>query len=595
MKIKLSEEASKIMEQGSMLDTVVGGIKDFGRTTYDVVKNRHQYGRELLGTTEKSLQSQATDAVKNVYNAAKANTTSQQNNMIALCSDLGVKSPGYCDTRGKKPIKSCAEMGIKTPGYCYVDTKQLVPGIKQSTNTIKEQGTTPTPKVDPQKLNYVISAWGGPNAVTVNQTNVGTTVTNNKTKSSVMFDLKTGMVSYDKTAAVDPQPYSMGAPFDGFKKWFDSNNNFNPLSGLTSRSYIDEKSIDDSMLSEQISRIKTVMGLNEQHDDMETPQEDVPQVGDNELAQKAQDAVQQLSPEEQEILSNFIQNNPQGFINTVKKEVSQEKQEEMSDEMSEEDEMSDSEFEARRILHKIINYVGVGSMIAVVPAAMFIGGGVAAALGVTALAGSMFKDAAFFKRGGKYRDHHYDAQDKAERMNEGVKQLSRIKTVMGLTNGNINENKRLDEDFVDNVTSAVKSGFNTVKGGIQNVVGGVQKGMNTVASGMVNTLTSDADLKKFNNRILAIANVIKYAKKGTDPKTQQPAWTIINPLSKANGMRLDEYFKTYRVSVGEVEAAKLVNQQGGKPLNATQRVNASSGQYYRSYAAHPPTFAKLFK
>jgi hypothetical protein len=331
MKIKLTEEASKIMEQGSMLDTVVGGIKDVGRTVYDVAKNRHQYGKEMLGTTEKSLQSQATDVVKNVgktvYNAARANTTSQQNNMIALCSDLGVKSPGYCDTRGKKPIKSCAEMGIKTPGYCYVDTKQLVPGIKQSTNTIKEQGTTP--KVD-----------------------------------------------------------------------------------------------DNSMLSEQ---------------------------------------------------------------------------------------------------------------------------------------------------------------------------LSRIKTVMGLTNGNINENKRLDEDFVDNVTSAVKSGFNTVKGGIQNVVGGVQKGMNTVASGMVNTLTSDADLKKFNNRILAIANVIKYAKKGTDPKTQQPAWTIINPLSKANGMRLDEYFKTYRVSVGEVEAAKLVNQQGGKPLNATQRVNTSSGQYYRSYAAHPPTFAKLFK
>ena len=171
-------------------------------------------------------------------------------------------------------------------------------------------------------------------------------------------------------------------------------------------------------LQEQVSRIKSMMSLNEQHSEMETPQEDVPQVGDNELSQKAQDAVQQLSPEEQEILTNFIQNNPQGFVHTVKKEVSQEKQEEMTSEMSEEDEMSDSEFEARRILHKIIQYVGVGSMIAVVPAAMFIGGGVAAALGVTALAGTMFKDAAFFKKGGNYRDHHYDAQDKAERMNE---------------------------------------------------------------------------------------------------------------------------------------------------------------------------------
>jgi hypothetical protein len=160
-------------------------------------------------------------------------------------------------------------------------------------------------------------------------------------------------------------------------------------------------------LKEEISRIKGMMSLNEQ--------DDVPQVSDNELAQKAQDAVQQLSPEEQEVLSNFIQNNPQGFVHTVKKEVSQEKQEDMSSEMSEEGEMSDSEFEARKILHKIIQYVGVGSMLAVVPAAMFISGGVAAALGVTALVGTMFKDAAFFKRGGKYRDHHYDAQTRAER------------------------------------------------------------------------------------------------------------------------------------------------------------------------------------
>ncbi len=140
-----------------------------------------------------------------------------------------------------------------------------------------------------------------------------------------------------------------------------------------------------------------------------------------------------------------------------------------------------------------------------------------------------------------------------------------------------------NENFID-----------SIKSGVSNVVGGVQKGMNTLASGMANTLTSDADLKKFNDRILAIANVIKYAKKGTDPKTQQPAWMIINPQSKVNGMRLDEYFKTYRVSVGEVEAAKLVNQQGGKPLSATQKLNTSGNQYYRSYAAHPPTFAKLF-
>jgi hypothetical protein len=117
-------------------------------------------------------------------------------------------------------------------------------------------GTNPTQKVDPQMVNYVISAWGGQNAVTVKQSNVGTTITNNKTKSLVTFDLKSNMVSYDKTASLDPTPITMGAGFNVFKKWFDSNNNFNPLSGITSREYIDEK----STLSEQVSRIKNMMG-----------------------------------------------------------------------------------------------------------------------------------------------------------------------------------------------------------------------------------------------------------------------------------------------------------------------------------------------
>jgi hypothetical protein len=170
-------------------------------------------------------------------------------------------------------------------------------------------------------------------------------------------------------------------------------------------------------LEEQISRIKGMMNLTEQEAEMETPQEEVPQEGgDNELVHKAQEAVQQLSPEEQEVLANFLQNNPKAFLHTVKHEVAKEKQEEMAE--GDDVGMGDDEFEARRILHKIVGYVGPVAMLATVPAAMFIGGGVAAALGVTALAGTMFKDAAFWKKGGSYNDHHYDAQNKAERMND---------------------------------------------------------------------------------------------------------------------------------------------------------------------------------
>ena len=48
-------------------------------------------------------------------------------NMIDTCASMGVKSIGYCDTQGKKPVKSCASMGVKSIGYCYVDTKKPIP------------------------------------------------------------------------------------------------------------------------------------------------------------------------------------------------------------------------------------------------------------------------------------------------------------------------------------------------------------------------------------------------------------------------------------------------------------------------------------
>jgi hypothetical protein len=68
-------------------------------------------------------------------------SSSQNYNMIDTCASMGVKSPGYCDTRAKKPVKSCASLGVKTPGVCYVDTKKLVPGLppKQG-NSVKSVG-----------------------------------------------------------------------------------------------------------------------------------------------------------------------------------------------------------------------------------------------------------------------------------------------------------------------------------------------------------------------------------------------------------------------------------------------------------------------
>ena len=156
-------------------------------------------------------------------------------------------------------------------------------------------------------------------------------------------------------------------------------------------------------LNEQVFRIKNMMGLSEQNE-MSSPKE--------EIKQKAAEVAQMLSPEEQNILASYMESNPKGFFNSVKQEVAMEKQEELGEE---EEGMSDNEFEARRILHKVIQYVGVGSMLAVVPAAMFISGGLAAGLGVAGLAETGLKDSAFFNRGG---GHHYTAQDDAERMDQ---------------------------------------------------------------------------------------------------------------------------------------------------------------------------------
>jgi hypothetical protein len=42
------------------------------------------------------------------------------------CSKLGVKSPGMCEFKTKKPVDTCAKLGVKTNAICYVDTKEVV-------------------------------------------------------------------------------------------------------------------------------------------------------------------------------------------------------------------------------------------------------------------------------------------------------------------------------------------------------------------------------------------------------------------------------------------------------------------------------------
>ena len=158
--------------------------------------------------------------------------------------------------------------------------------------------------------------------------------------------------------------------------------------------------------------VKRVIKENEeewisQSEDMESDAE----FSKMELEQSSKEATEQLSDEEQDMLRDFIESNGieslQSIVKDSLKSVVTEQDEE---------EMSDTEYEIRNIIDKIISYSSVGAGLAIIPAAMFISGGIAAALGVYSLAAITLKDSAWFKRKGydKYQSgHHYGKSDKS--------------------------------------------------------------------------------------------------------------------------------------------------------------------------------------
>ena len=145
--------------------------------------------------------------------------------------------------------------------------------------------------------------------------------------------------------------------------------------------------------------------INESHNGDEATEQEV--------TTTAQSAVEDLSSHEKEILADYLQSDPAGFEELVGTGL------ETLDWAAfgaNPNEMSDQEFRIRSIIDKIIMRVGPVSGLAIVPAAMFISGGVALALGATAIAGYILKDAAWYKTGGYDRNqsgHHYKESDSA--------------------------------------------------------------------------------------------------------------------------------------------------------------------------------------
>jgi len=144
-----------------------------------------------------------------------------------------------------------------------------------------------------------------------------------------------------------------------------------------------------------------------QSEDMESDVD----VSKMELEQSSKKATERLSSEEQDMLRDFIESNG---IKSLQSMIKDSLESVLTED--DEEEMGDTEYKIRNILDKIITYSSVGAGLAVIPAAMFISGGIAAALGVYALASNTLRDAAWFKRKGydKYQSgHHYGKSDKS--------------------------------------------------------------------------------------------------------------------------------------------------------------------------------------
>jgi hypothetical protein len=133
-----------------------------------------------------------------------------------------------------------------------------------------------------------------------------------------------------------------------------------------------------------------------------------------EVKDKSKEATENLTDEEQDMLKDFIETKGMSSLEDMIKDSLEDSNINEGD-MDDEDEMSDNEFRIRSIIDKIVTYATAGAAIGILPAAMFISGGVALGLGIGAIAGTTLKDIAWFKPGGKYKDHHYDKSDKSRK------------------------------------------------------------------------------------------------------------------------------------------------------------------------------------
>ena len=135
--------------------------------------------------------------------------------------------------------------------------------------------------------------------------------------------------------------------------------------------------------------------------------------------EQAEDATNSLSEEEMEILNNFIRSvSPEEFTELIEDEINNLGLGPITEDEKEDLGMSKEEYQVRTIIDKVIRGTSGIAALGILPAAMFVGAGVAIALGVTAMTTMLLKDVAWWRPKGydKYKSSVYHrAADKARR------------------------------------------------------------------------------------------------------------------------------------------------------------------------------------
>lgn len=137
------------------------------------------------------------------------------------------------------------------------------------------------------------------------------------------------------------------------------------------------------------------------------------------IFEDAEDATNSLNEEEMEILYDFLSTvDAEDFLELVEEQIKNSSMGPITEDEKDDLGMSDKEYQVRTIIDKVIRGTSGIAALGILPAAMFVGAGVAVALGVTAMATMLLKDVAWWRPKGydKYKSSVYHrAADEARR------------------------------------------------------------------------------------------------------------------------------------------------------------------------------------